>query len=44
MLDATAGGVVQADEQRWNPRVAKRKKSWALPVSPLRARAVLFRR
>ena len=28
MLDATAGGVVQA-------RVAKRKKSWALPVSPL---------
>lgn len=35
MLDATAGGVVQADEQLLNPRVAKRKKSWALPVSPL---------
>lgn len=35
MLDATAGGVVQADEQLLELRVAKRKKSWALPVSPL---------
>lgn len=35
MLDATAGGVVQAMSNCWNPRVAKRKKSWALPVSPL---------
>lgn len=35
MLDATAGGVVRADEQLLELRVAKRKKSWALPVSPL---------
>lgn len=35
MLDATAGGVVQADEQLLELRVAKRKKSWALPASPL---------
>ncbi len=35
MLDATAGGVVQANKQLLDPRVAKRKKSWALPVSPL---------
>lgn len=33
MLDATAGGVVQPMSNCWNPRVAKRKKSWALPVS-----------
>ncbi len=35
MLDATAGGVVEPMSNCWNPRVAKRKKSWALPVSPL---------
>ena len=31
MLDATARPMSNC----WNPRVAKRKKSWALPVSPL---------
>ncbi len=44
MLDATAGGVVQADEQLLESGVAKRKKSWALPVSPLPSTGVLFRR
>ncbi len=43
-LDATAGGVVQADEQLLESALAKRKKSWALPVSPLPSTGSLFRR
>lgn len=35
MLDATAGGVVQADEQLLESARREAKKSWALPVSPL---------
>lgn len=35
MLDATAGGVVRADEQLLESARREAKKSWALPVSPL---------
>ncbi len=35
MLDATAGGVVQADEQLLESARREAEESWALPVSPL---------
>ncbi len=43
-VGATAGGVVQADEQLLESARRERKKSWALPVSPLPSTGSSIRR